>query len=151
MGDGEAFAKAPAPMGAWLDASTRRGALILALALAGMGALAFAASHVSSYAAYLVLFDSAVLFPLFGTGRLRDLPPHPVNGPGPTLGGIARKLRKRAGVRVIAWGRLPEGSDHFDELRLLCAPRLPLRGFVGIELGQFMGLIGPYTCPGRHR
>jgi hypothetical protein len=30
---------------------------------------------------------------------------------------------------------LPEGSEDFDELRLLCASKVPLRGFIGIELG----------------
>src|SRR5258708_4248287 len=48
---------------------------------------------------------------------------------------MARKLRKLRGVRVVAWARLPEGSDQFDELRLLTAPKVPLRGFTGIEIG----------------
>ena len=89
----------------------------------------------STYAAYIVAFDAAVLLPLFGTGRANELPGHPVSGPGPLLAKIARRLRKLPKTRAIAWGRLPAGSDQFDELRLLCTPKLPLRGLAGIEVG----------------
>jgi len=135
LADDEAFARPARPKDAWLDGRTPIGFLLFALLLAGSAGLAYAASHVSAYDAYLIVFDSAVFFPLFGTGGLRDLPGHPLSGPGPALGTIARKLRSRRGCRAIAWARLPEGSDRFDELRLLCAPKIPLRGFVGIEVG----------------
>jgi hypothetical protein len=91
--------------------------------------------RVSTYHAYLVAFDALVLLPIFGTGRLADLPPHPITGHGPRLGRIARQLRARAGIRAVAWARLPDGAEAFDELRVLCAPKVPLRGFVGVEVG----------------
>jgi hypothetical protein len=136
ISDAEAFARAPRAKGTWLDARTPSGCVVFALSLAVVAALAWAASRVSTYDAYLVVFDGAILFPLFGTGSVRDLPGDPVSGPGPLLGRIAEKLRRRKSMRAIAWARLPEGSDRFDELRLLCAPKVPLRGFTGIEVGH---------------
>jgi hypothetical protein len=135
LADAEAFARPPRPIGSWLDARTPSGRIAFLLALGVVAALAYVASRVSAYDAYLVVFDGAVLFPLFGTGSIRDLPGHPVSGPGPRLGRIARRIRSRKSTRAIAWARLPEGSDQFDELRLLCAPKVPLRGFTGIEIG----------------
>ena len=126
LADAEAFARAPRATGSWLDARTRSGCVVFTLSLLFAGALAYAASRVSAYDAYLVVFDSAVLIPLFGTGSLRDLPGHPISGPGPRLGRIALWLRRRKSLRAIAWARLPEGCDQFDELRLLCAPKVPL-------------------------
>jgi hypothetical protein len=135
LADGEAFSEPAPASGAWLDAGTLPGRILFGTALAGVAALSYAVSRTSGYHAYLVAFDSTVLVALFGTGRLADLPPHPIAGPGPRLGRIARLLRARAGVRAVAWARLPDGGDAFDELRLLCAPKVPLRGFVGIEVG----------------
>ena len=135
VGDGEAFAGPQPAAGAWLDAGTLAGRVLLGSALAGAAALTYAVSRVSAYHAYLVVFDATVLLALFGTGRLADVPPHPIDGPGPRLGRIARHLRAQAGIRAVAWARLPDGGSAFDELRLLCAPKVPLRGFVGVEVG----------------
>jgi hypothetical protein len=149
LSDQDAFS-APAPArDAWLDASTKRGALTFALALLTAGATALIAAHFATHAGYVVLFDSAVLVPLFGTGRRRDLPPHPIAGAAPTLWRIAKKLRTDRALRTIAWARLPDGSDTFDELRLLCAPRVPLRGFSALEIGllTLTGMGGSVQCP----
>jgi hypothetical protein len=135
LADTEAFARPPRAVGSWLDARTSSGAVVFAFSLAVVAVAVYAASRVSAYEAYLVAFDAAVLFPLFGTGSVRDLPGDPITGPGPRLGRIARRIRERKSLRAIAWARLPEGSDRFDELRLLCAPKVPLRGFTGIEIG----------------
>jgi hypothetical protein len=135
LADVEAFGKALPSNGGWLDASTRNGLALFAFSMICCAGVAYAVSRVSAYDAYLVMFDSAVLFPLFGTGRVRELPAHPIFGVVPTFERIAARLRRRANVRAIAWARLPEASDQFDELRLLCAPKLPLRGFIGIEIG----------------
>jgi hypothetical protein len=135
LGDAEAFAE-PKPVGrAWLDAGTVTGRALFVAALAGAAGLTYFVGRASPYHAYLVAFDATVLLAVFGTGRLSDLPPHPIAGPGPRLGRIARHLRARPGIRAVAWARLPGGRDAFDELRLLCAPRVPLRGFVGVEVG----------------
>jgi hypothetical protein len=135
LSDREAFSVAPAARGAWLDAGTRPGATLFASLLGALAVLGYVVRRASPYDAYLVAFDAAVLFPLFGTGRLADLPPHPLYGVGPRLLRVAKKVRALAGVRAVGWARLPEGGDTFDELRLLCAPRVPLRGFIGIEVG----------------
>jgi hypothetical protein len=149
LADGEAFVEPPPVTGAWLDTGTPGGRVLFATAVVGTAALTYAVSRVSGYHAYLVAFDAAILLPLFGTGRLIDLPPHPVSGCGPRLGRIARHLRARAGIRAVAWARLPEGGAAFDELRLLCAPKVPLRGFVGIEAGlvAVMGAGGFFYQP----
>jgi hypothetical protein len=135
VSDAEAFARSPAPKDAWLDASTPGGLALFVLLLGAAAGVAYAVSRTSAYAAYVVAFDAAVLFPLFGTGRRSELPGHPVLGPGPRLARIASRLRKIPQTRAIAWGRLPLGSQQFDELRLLCTPKLPLRGLAGIEVG----------------
>ena len=141
VADGEAFAVPPRVKGAWLDAGTATGRVVFLLALAIVAVITYLVSRVSAYHAYLVAFDAAVLLPIFGTGRLADLPPHPISGSGPHLARIAHKLRAHRAVRAVAWARLPDGAKAFDELRLLCAPRVPLRGFVGIELG-FVAVAG---------
>ncbi len=135
VGDAEAFARAPAPRDAWLDASTRGGLALFLLLAGASAALAYAVSRTSSYTAYVVAFDTAALFPLFGTGRRSELPGHPLLCHGLRLARIAKKLRRLPGMRAIGWGRLPLGSDQFDELRLLCTPKVPLRGLAGIEVG----------------
>jgi hypothetical protein len=135
LSDDDAFPRVPRPKGAWLDASTRNGAIVLAFGIAACLAAAYFVRPLSSYGAYVVLFDSAVLFALFGTGRIADLPPDPITGPGPRLLAVARRLRKLPSLRVVACGRFPDGSQRFDELRLVCSPRLPRRGLSGIEIG----------------
>jgi len=141
IADGEAFAQPPRAKGAWLDAGTRTGRLFFLLTLTMVAILTYVVGRASAYHAYLVAFNAVVLLPIFGTGRLADLPPHPIGGSGPHLARIAQKLRAHAAMRAVAWARLPDGAEAFDELRLLCAPRVPLRGFVGIEIG-FVAVAG---------
>src|SRR5262249_51620927 len=119
LADDEAFARAPRDAHAWLDASTRGGALGLVLLLAACAVVARFMWPISHYDAYIVLFDSVVFVPLLGSGRRADLPPDPLGGSAPRLAAIARALRKLPSVRVIASGRLPDQCQEFDELRLL--------------------------------
>jgi hypothetical protein len=135
LADTEAFGDPPSPRGAWLDAGTTGGRVLFGLALTVAAVATYFVGRASAYHAYLVVFDSAVLFPIFGTGRLADLPPEPLRGLGTRLGRMARLLRAHKGVRAVAWARLPNGATAFDELRLLCTPKVPLRGFVGVEVG----------------
>jgi hypothetical protein len=149
LADGEAFADPEPARGAWLDAGTITGRVLFLGALSVAALVAYSVGRASAYHGYLVGFDATVLFAVFGTGRLADLPPHPIAGAGPRLGRIAQKLRTRAGMRAVAWARLPDGGGAFDELRLLCAPKVPLRGFVGIEVGlvSLMGAGGSLYLP----
>jgi hypothetical protein len=149
LADGEAFSEPDGEKGAWLDPGTIAGRILFVAAVAACAALGYAVSRASAYHAYLVAFDATVLLAVFGTGRLADLPPHPIAGPGPRLGRVARHLRARGDMRAVAWARLPDGGDAFDELRLLCAPKVPLRGFVGIEVGlvAVTGVGGSFYLP----
>jgi hypothetical protein len=133
--DTEAFRRDDAAPGGFLDAGTMTGKALLALSVLCVAASALAMWPVSTFGSHLIVLDSAVLFALFGTGSTRQLPPDPLCGPAPLLARIARSLRKSQGLRAIGWARLPYGSDRFDELRLVVAPRLPRRGFSGIEVG----------------
>lgn len=136
IADRDAFAPPRGPKGIWLDWGTRSGRLVFAASLlaAAIGsAVAFALE--TPYLGYLVAFDAAVLLPLFGTGRLSQLPPNAFHGPAPALQRIVRRLRKKQWLRAVAWARLPQGGDCFDELRLLVLPRLPRRGLTAIEVG----------------
>jgi hypothetical protein len=101
LSDAEAFARPARARGSWLDARTPSGCMVFMISLGVVAGLVYAASRVSAYDAYLVAFDSAVLFPLFGTGSIRDLPGHPISGPGPRLEAIAKKLRSRKSIRAI--------------------------------------------------
>lgn len=133
--DADAFAKTPR-LQHGLDYGTPRGRLFFALSLLSFAAISALAFRFSSpYHGYLVAFDAALLFPIFGTGRLDQLPPHPTAGAAKLLRKAARSLRRHEFLKVVPWARLPEGSDTFDELRLLVVPRLPLRGFGAIEVG----------------
>lgn len=134
--DADAFATKPAPKGVFLDLGTRSGLRVFALAMAACTLGAAAAFYVASpYYGYLVAFDVAALLPIFGTGRLTQLPPDPATAPSRKLQKIAEKLRHNAWLRAVAWARLPQGGDRFDELRLLVMPRLPRRGLTAIEVG----------------
>ena len=137
LADRDAFAPAPQPKGLWLDWGTRAGRLAFAISVlvaAGGSATAFALD--APYLGYVVAFDAAVLLPIFGTGRLSQLPQDGFHAPAGRLHRIAKRLRKNTWLRAVAWARLPQGSDRFDELRLLVQPRLPRRGLTAIEVGM---------------
>ena len=123
LADAEAFARRDRAEDAWLDASTRGGRVVFALLAALAAALTYAVSRVSTYAAYIVAFDAAVLFPLFGTGRVRELPGHPVSGPGPT----ARESREgSASFRKLAPSRgdaCPKGATSSTSFVCSAPPR----------------------------
>jgi hypothetical protein len=48
---------------------------------------------------------------------------------------LLAQLRRLDAVRAVPWARIPDPGGEHDELRLLVAPRQPLRGLVGIEVG----------------
>lgn len=126
--------------GGWLDASTRLGKLTLAVALALLGA-AVSVLWVrwdAPYRAGLIALDGVALLALWGTGCRRALPPDMAVAPIAFFRKLTKRMRRaKAGrdLKVVARLRLPEGAVDPDEIRLLVAPRLPLRGFAGIEVG----------------
>jgi hypothetical protein len=133
--DAEAFRPGSAPSIGFLDASAAAGKALLSFSILCAAAAAWALWPLSRFGAHLIVLDSTVLLALFGTGGARQLPPDPLSGPAPLLARIARNLRRSKGLRAIGWARLPNGSNRFDELRLIVAPRLPRRGFSAIEIG----------------
>lgn len=135
--DADAFTPPSPPKGLVLDFGTRAGRLAFSLCLVACAAASVLAwNFVSPYHGYLIAFDAALLVPLFGTGRLGQLPPDLATAPAKMLLRMARKLRDNELLRVVPSARLPQGSDRFDELRLLVVPRLPRRGFGAIEIGM---------------
>ena len=140
LSDGEAFARTVAPMsGRFLDAGTWPGLTVFAL-LCGLLAIAacFAFAR-APYQALLLVLGSASLLPLFFTGRAAQLPPDLATRPRALLAGLASRLRRAPGIKVVAWARIPEGSPDADELRLLVQVPGARRGLLGVEIGVEYG------------
>jgi hypothetical protein len=139
----EAFASPPRPRGAWLDASSRGGAIAFSLVvLAGIGAVALLASRGAVDRAIVVGLDLAVFFPIFLTGRIADLPPDPATAPATLLRNVARRIERLGGpegVRVVPRIRVPKGGADPDDLRLAMTPTRPLPGFRGLAIGASFG------------
>ncbi len=134
----EALRGLPRPVGGWLDFSTWRGKLLLIAALAGTGFAAWLLGQRSFWHAVVLGADAVFLLTLFGTGMGRALPPDMTVEPARFLAKVLHRLRKRKdleGVRIVPRIRIPIGEVDADEVRLLLAPRAPLRGFVAIEIG----------------
>jgi hypothetical protein len=136
ISEAEAF-RTPPRRRALLDASTHEGKALFLLAIAGAGVGVFVLSEISQYHAWLVGFDFVAVLVLFGTGMTRELPPDPAIAPAPLLATIARLIKKSAGdhIRIVPRLRVPLASPDADELRIAVAPRAPLAGFMGIEVG----------------
>jgi hypothetical protein len=147
--EADAFARVSQRLpGAYLDASTWRGAVVLGALLAGAVALHFWERPHSPYRAVELLLGSALLLPLFLTGRAQELPMVPGSDPRRTLERVLRGLR-RSGLRAVPLARLPLGLGQADELRLLLQPRGALAGLMAVEVGadHTLGLGGLVTDP----
>ncbi|MGO9836689.1 MAG: hypothetical protein ACLP1X_21040 [Polyangiaceae bacterium] len=130
----DAFAPRAAE-GHWLDVDTRSGRLVAFFAALLVVGLAVAAAHWSAQGPWLVSLDAAVLVPLLVTGRSSQLPPEAARSAAPWLSRAFRRLRSRADIRVVPWGRVMVDGSTVDELRLLVLPRIAMPGVVGIEIG----------------
>jgi hypothetical protein len=135
LSEEDAFAgeKASLP-GAWLDSSTLRGFALFALLVGAAVALGALELGRSPYRALLLVLSSAVLLPLFFTGRPRDSTLDRVPFARSFLRRVARKLRGAPALKAIPWGRVPEGSSTPDEIRVLVKPRDALDGLVALEV-----------------
>ena len=126
---------APALPGRFLDVGAPSGFVLLALLVAGFAHAAHRVMQLSPYHGLMLGIGAAALLPIFCTGRARELPCDPVAAPRKTLRWLAKKLRKDAGLRVVAWARIPDGQRDPDELRLKLMPRHATSGLRGIEVG----------------
>jgi hypothetical protein len=134
--------------GRLLDSSTLPGFVCFVLGLcAAVGAAASLLSR-SPYEALLALLASAVLLPLFSTGRSVDLPAHPL-AHGRTLARLAQRLKRRPATRVVPWARVGDADGQPDELRLLVQPKPSPDGLVALEVGVecVRGLGGAVASP----
>lgn len=133
----EAWGQLRSPVGL-LDASTRRGKLMLLATLAGVAAASFYFAKTSMVHAVFIGLDSIVFLALFGTGKQAAMPADLTVEPARFLSQLVKRLGSMKGVgdlRMVPRIRIPIGAVDPDELRLLIAPRLPLRGFTAIEVG----------------
>jgi hypothetical protein len=149
LSEADAFARRAAGLpGRWLDASTLLGALVLGVLMTGALALHFIERQHSPYRAVELLLGSAVLLPVFLTGRLQELPAVPGGDPRRLLQRVLTGLRRR-GLRAVPLARLPQGCSEADELRILVQPRGALAGLLAVEVGtdHALGLGGIVAEP----
>jgi hypothetical protein len=121
--------------GAWLDAGTLRGLALLVVLVAAVGALALGELHRSPFRALLVALGGAAFMPIFFTGRASELLRDRVQFSGRFMRDLALALRRRTNAKVVAWGRVPDGSAEPDELRVLVQPKEGVSGLVALETG----------------
>jgi len=134
--DEDAFVSRARPTAsAYLDSGTLRGAALLALLLAAVVALALGELHRSPYRALLVALGGAALMPVFFTGRASDAVRDRVSFSRRFMRDLSRALRARVRAKTVAWGRVPDGSNDPDELRVLIQPKDALHGLVALETG----------------
>lgn len=144
LSDEDAFeVQEPSLPGRWLDAGTVPGFvgfLLLFLAFAAGAVFTFLRSP---YHGISLALGSAILLPIFCTGRAGELPPDAARRPARLLAWLARRLREDAQLKVVAWARIPEGESEADELRLLVMPRRALSGLGAIEFGiEYQSALG---------
>ena len=144
LGDDEAFRpNEPALPGRWLDAGTLPGFALFLLLVTGFGVAAVYCFLRSPYHGICVALASAVLLPIFCTGRAGELPPLGASHPVPLLAWLSERLRQSSELKVVAWARIPEGDSAPDELRLLVMPRRPKPGLSAIEFGiEYQSALG---------
>jgi hypothetical protein len=73
--------------------------------------------------------------PLFFTGRDGVKVADRVEFSRRFMRDLARSLRGRSPAKIVAWGRVPDGQGHPDELRVLIQPKDGVDGLVALETG----------------
>ncbi len=136
LSDTEAFARSGERVpGRFLDAGTLPGLAIFLLGCAGFIGGAWCLFARVPYQSLLVVLGMPCLLPLFFTGRFAQLPAELALATRPLLASVAKKLRRRPGIKVVAWARIPDGARDPDEVRLLIQVPGATRGLLGIEVG----------------
>jgi hypothetical protein len=127
--------ESPSLPGAWLDAGTLRGALLLAASFGGVIYCAARSFATSPYTGACMLLGGAALFPIFCTGRARELPLDTLQYSRRFLGEATRCLARDASLVVKPIGRVAAADAQLDELRLAITPARAVPGLLGVELG----------------
>jgi hypothetical protein len=138
----QAFAahRAAVGPGRWLDAGTWLGCALFLVAIIGLSVLAVRQFNLAAPRGVTIAIEILALCPLFFTGRAADLPAPSVVRARPLLRGLYRRLRREVGLHVTVLGRIPQGGEEPDELRLLVMPHKPLLGLNAIEVAcEFHG------------
>jgi hypothetical protein len=132
-----------------LDVATPMGFALFAVGLGAFVAAAFMALKVSPYYGVAVGVASAVLFPLFCTGRPSELPVSLAVLPSDLIDWLLTELGNEQDLVLGVIGRIPRGASNPDELRLRIVPKKALPGLraleVGIDLHQ--GPLGIFALP----
>ncbi len=134
----EALVDPPRPCTSWLDWSTRAGKICCLLSLTLLGIFVALITPEAPWHATLLGFDAVALLALFGTAMESTMPPDRSVEPAGFLRSLSKRLRAMPiadTIRLVPRIRIPHGAIDPDELRLLVVPRVPLRGFNGIEVG----------------
>src|SRR5262249_12841085 len=131
-----------------LDVGTLPGFALFMSLLAGFVAAAMHVVRHSTYQGVALALGSAILFPLFCTGRAGELPLHPSFAPRELLEWLMDELQG-SGIEARPLGRVPMGAEVHDELRLLVAPQRPQSGLVALEVGLDLheGVLGILPMP----
>src|SRR5262249_18753934 len=103
----------------------------------------------SSYEGICVVLGSAILFPLFCTGRGGEVPLGLAVAPRDLLEWLDDELGDSSSLESYPLGRFPERRTDHDELRLMVVPRPALAGFVALEVGLdfHLGILGVLPLP----
>lgn len=150
LSDSEAFQRVTAVhRGRFLDAGTWQGSVVFGSACALVAGGAWYLFARAPYQALLLLLGSPSLLPIFFTGRAGQLPADLATRPRRLLATLLKRLRQVAGIKVVPWARIPEGSQNPDELRLLIQVPGAVRGLIGLELGveYLSGVAGSAAAP----
>jgi hypothetical protein len=133
-----AFEDGPAERfaGKYFDVGSAFGFLLFASLLAIAVAASISIFRHSAYQGIALSLASAVLFPVFCTGRARELPPDPATAPRELLEWLMAQLAKNDGLEVHPIGRVPTGAPAIDEVRLLVTMQRAPDGVVAIEAGM---------------
>jgi hypothetical protein len=135
--------------GRMLDVATPIGFVIFAIGLGAFVAAAFMALKVSPYYGVAIGIGSAVLFPIFCTGRPSELPVSLAVLPCDLIDWLVTDLGNESELVLGIIGRVPRGGSNPDELRLRIIPRKPLPGLRAIEVGMDLhqGPLGIFPLP----
>ena len=135
--------------GRFVDSGTGPGFVVFAVLLSLIVGAAIVVLRRSAYEGLCVALSSALLFPLFCTGRGGELPESGCAAPRELLEWLMTALEGMSSMEVHPLARVPQGAAEPDELRLLVLPKPALPGLVAVEAGLdfHQGMLGVLPLP----